>query len=55
MRFMEAFPEWFEISNENQNEIERFSKEFKEIKNNTYSKIPDKKSSHSRFGETVFF
>lgn len=52
MRFKEAFPEWFGISNENQTEIEKFSKDFIEIRNNTYSKIPDKKSRHGGFGET---
>ncbi|MBQ0022212.1 MAG: hypothetical protein KBT29_03120 [Prevotellaceae bacterium] len=52
LRFKEAYPEWFEISNDNKNEIEKFAKRFNEIRNNAYSKEPEHKPSHSGFGET---
>lgn len=52
MRFREAYPEWFCVSDENKNEIIRFSMEFNEIRNNAYSDKPKHKPSHNRFGET---
>lgn len=52
MRFKEAFSEWFEISDENKNEIERFSRVFDDIRNNTYATKPRYKQGRKRFGET---
>ena len=52
MRFKEAYPEWFGISNENKNEIENFARRFNDIRNNAYSKEPEHKPSHNGFGET---
>lgn len=53
LRFCEAFPGWFSVSEENMKEVERFAEDLSGLRNNSFSKAPELKAKHGGgFGET---
>lgn len=53
LRFSEAFPSWFSVSDENMGEVEGFAEDFTGLRNNSFSKAPELKIKHGGdFGET---
>ncbi len=51
LRFSEQY-QWFSVSSNNINEIERFKREIHNLQNNNFSKIPDQKGNFDNLSET---